>query len=153
MTIEGNWIKGAMTNDYPDVEYKVVELPEGPAGKGTLQFTQCWGIAADSDAQDAGRRPRQLPDRPPSSSSPFAEAFGVMPSRAVAPRRTTSRSSPRTRRSSPAASTARARSTRPGMEQRPRRLRTPSCESFGDADIPACCDELDTNAERRAGAS
>ena len=63
MTIEGNWIKGAMTNDYPDVDYTVtVELPEGPAGKGTLQFTQCWGIAAESDAQDAGGRARRLPD-------------------------------------------------------------------------------------------
>jgi multiple sugar transport system substrate-binding protein len=48
MTIEGNWIKGAMENDYPDVDYTVAELPEGPAGKGTLQFTQCWGISAES---------------------------------------------------------------------------------------------------------
>ena len=36
MTIEGNWIRGAMENDYPDVDYTVAELPEGPAGKGTL---------------------------------------------------------------------------------------------------------------------
>ena len=35
MTIEGNWIAGGM-KDYPDVKYKVVELPAGPAGKGTL---------------------------------------------------------------------------------------------------------------------
>ena len=40
-----------MTNDYPDLKYKTVELPAGPGGKGTLLFTQCWGIAADSDAQ------------------------------------------------------------------------------------------------------
>ena len=51
MTIEGNWIHGALQNDYPDIDYTVVELPEGPAGKGTLLFTQCWGIAADSDAE------------------------------------------------------------------------------------------------------
>lgn len=48
MTIEGNWIAGAMKNDYPDVKYKTVPLPSGPAGKGTLAFTQCWGIAAKS---------------------------------------------------------------------------------------------------------
>ena len=48
MTIEGNWIAGAMTHDYPNVKYKVVPLPAGPAGKGTLQFTTCWGIAAAS---------------------------------------------------------------------------------------------------------
>ncbi len=53
MTIEGNWIAGAMTNDYPDVDYIVAELPEGPAGKGTLQFTNCWGMAADSPNQEA----------------------------------------------------------------------------------------------------
>ena len=51
MTIEGNWIKGAMKNDYPEVKYKTVELPAGPKGKGTLPFTQCWGVAADSKAQ------------------------------------------------------------------------------------------------------
>jgi multiple sugar transport system substrate-binding protein len=53
MTIEGNWIRGAMKNDYPDVAYTVAELPEGPAGKGTLLFTQCWGIAAESPDQAA----------------------------------------------------------------------------------------------------
>ena len=41
MTIEGNWITGAMTNDYPGVDYVVAELPAGPGGKGTLQFTNC----------------------------------------------------------------------------------------------------------------
>lgn len=53
MTIEGNWIKGALKADYPDVRYKAVELPAGPAGKGTLSFTQCYGIAADSPNQAA----------------------------------------------------------------------------------------------------
>ena len=48
MVIEGNWITGAMVNDYPDVEYKVVKLPAGTQ-EGTLQFTNCWGIAADAD--------------------------------------------------------------------------------------------------------
>jgi multiple sugar transport system substrate-binding protein len=80
MTIEGNWIKGAVTNDYPDLKYTTVELPEGPKGKGTLQFTQCWGIAADSKAQ------AQAVDLVTSLSSveqqlAFADAFGVMPSR------------------------------------------------------------------------
>jgi multiple sugar transport system substrate-binding protein len=80
MTIEGNWIKGAMTNDYPDVDYTIVELPDGPAGKGTLQFTQCWGIAAQSDAKDAAIA---LVDylTAPEQQLAAAEAFGVMPSR------------------------------------------------------------------------
>jgi len=79
MTIEGNWITGAMTNDYPDVKYRVVELPAGPAGQGTLQFTNCWGIAADSDNQDAAVDLVQyLTDTEQQLS--FAKAFGVMPS-------------------------------------------------------------------------
>jgi len=80
MTVEGNWIRGAMTNDYPDVGYTVAELPEGPEGPGTLLFTQCWGVAAESDAQD------QAVDlvnflTAPEQQMGFAEGFGVMPSR------------------------------------------------------------------------
>lgn len=80
MTIEGNWIRGAMTNNYPDVDYTVAELPEGPAGPGTLLFSNCWGIAAESEAQ------AQAVDlvnylTAPEQQMAFAEAFGVMPSR------------------------------------------------------------------------
>lgn len=80
MTIEGNWIKGAVTNDYPDLEYTTVELPAGPEGKGTLQFTQCWGIAADSKAQaQAVELVKALSTV--EQQMKFADAFGVMPSR------------------------------------------------------------------------
>ncbi|MDX3529010.1 extracellular solute-binding protein [Streptomyces sp. ID05-39B] len=79
MTIEGNWIAGAIKNDYPDVKYKTVPLPAGPAGKGTLAFTQCWGIAAKSKNKAAAldfvkamtSKDNQLT---------FAQAIGVMPS-------------------------------------------------------------------------
>jgi multiple sugar transport system substrate-binding protein len=79
MTIEGNWITGALTNDFPDVDYKVVELPAGPAGKGTLQFTNCWGIAADSPNQQAAL---DLVEQLTSTEDQlaFSKAFGPMPS-------------------------------------------------------------------------
>jgi multiple sugar transport system substrate-binding protein len=79
MTIEGNWISGSMQSDYPDVHYKVVPLPEGPKGKGTLQFTNCWGIAADSPNQKAAL---SLVEKLTSKDDQlaFAKAFGVMPS-------------------------------------------------------------------------
>jgi len=80
MTMEGNWIRGAMSNDYPDVEYTVAELPEGPAGKGTLQFTQCWGIAAESPNQAAAVDLVAFLTAPDQQIA-NAEAFGVMPSR------------------------------------------------------------------------
>lgn len=79
MTIEGNWIRGALAKDAPDLKVKVVELPAGPKGKGTLMFTNCWGIAAKSKNQAAavdlvkflGEDTQQLS---------AAKAFGVMPS-------------------------------------------------------------------------
>lgn len=80
MTIEGNWIKGALEKDYADLKYKTVELPEGPKGKGTLSFTVCWGVATDSKAQ------AQAVDLVKSLTTveqqmAFADAFGVIPSR------------------------------------------------------------------------
>jgi multiple sugar transport system substrate-binding protein len=80
MAMEGNWIRGAMSNDYPDVEYTVAELPEGPAGGGTLLFTQCWGMSAESSNQEAAV---DLVEYLTSVEQQLAnaEAFGVMPSR------------------------------------------------------------------------
>jgi multiple sugar transport system substrate-binding protein len=80
MAMEGNWIKGAMQSDYPNIKYVVTPMPAGPAGQGTLSFTQCWGIAAKSQHKDAAlnfveymtSKDQQLQ---------FASAFGVMPSR------------------------------------------------------------------------
>ena len=79
MVIEGNWIGGAMSNDYPDVNYIVAELPAGPAGQGTLQFTNCWGMAADSPNQEAAL---SLVEYLTSTDQQlaFSEAFGPMPS-------------------------------------------------------------------------
>jgi multiple sugar transport system substrate-binding protein len=83
MVIEGNWIQGAMTNDFPDVNYVVAELPEGPGGKGTMQYTNCWGMAALSDNIPGAT---SLVEFLTSTESQLAaaEAFGVMPSVASA---------------------------------------------------------------------
>ncbi|WP_046499088.1 sugar ABC transporter substrate-binding protein [Streptomyces odonnellii] len=83
MTIEGNWLDGGMKLDYPDVKYAVAPLPAGPAGQGTLAFSNCWGVAADSAHREASvdlvktltSADQQLA---------FADAFGVMPSRTSA---------------------------------------------------------------------
>ncbi|HWM17877.1 MAG TPA: extracellular solute-binding protein [Microbacterium sp.] len=83
MVIEGNWIGGAMSADFPDVPYIVAELPAGPAGQGTLQFTNCWGMAADSPNQQAAL---ELVEYLTSTEQQlaFSEAFGPMPSIASA---------------------------------------------------------------------
>lgn len=79
MTIEGNWIAGAMTHDYPTVSYKAVELPAGPAGKGTLQYDGGWGLAAASkNKADAMSLISYLTQTKVEMGN--AKAFGVMPS-------------------------------------------------------------------------
>jgi multiple sugar transport system substrate-binding protein len=79
MTIEGNWIAGAMTHDYPTVPYKAVELPAGPAGKGTLQYDGGWGLAAASkNKADAMALISYLTATKVEMGN--AKAFGVMPS-------------------------------------------------------------------------
>lgn len=79
MTIEGNWLVGSMTSDYPDVKYRVVPLPAGPKGAGTLSFTNCWGIAADSKNKDAALNLVEDLTTVKQQLS-FTKSFGVMPS-------------------------------------------------------------------------
>ena len=79
MTIEGNWIRGALSKDFPDIKTKIVELPAGPAGNGTLLFSNCWGVAAKSKNQAAAVdlvKAMIATDQ----QMAFAKAFGVMPS-------------------------------------------------------------------------
>jgi multiple sugar transport system substrate-binding protein len=80
MTIEGNWLKGALQNDFPNVKYSVHELPAGAKGKGTLSFTICWGIAAKSKQKDAAVKFVEAMTTTDQQLT-FAKAFGVMPSR------------------------------------------------------------------------
>jgi multiple sugar transport system substrate-binding protein len=79
MTVEGNWVQGELLNDFPNLKYKVVQLPAGPVGMGTLQFSNCWGIAADSPNQAAALKlVQQLITK--QDQLGFSKAFGVMPS-------------------------------------------------------------------------
>ncbi|HEY2372868.1 MAG TPA: extracellular solute-binding protein [Gaiellaceae bacterium] len=79
MTIEGNWIAGAMKNDYPSVGYRVVQLPHGPKSLGTLQYDGGWSLAAASkDKADAMSLITFLTS--PGVELGNAKAFGVMPS-------------------------------------------------------------------------
>ncbi|MEV6983961.1 extracellular solute-binding protein [Sphaerisporangium sp. NPDC051017] len=80
MTIEGNWIKGAIKADYPDLKYTAHELPAGPKGKGTLSFTNCWGIAAKSKHKEQAISFVEAMTKADQQMA-FARAFGVMPSR------------------------------------------------------------------------
>jgi multiple sugar transport system substrate-binding protein len=78
MVIEGNWITGAMSSTYPSVHYKVVELPSGQKAS-TLQYTNCWGIAADGQNKVAAVKLVEYLTSTDQQLA-FAKAFGVMPS-------------------------------------------------------------------------
>ena len=80
MVIEGNWIVGAMAQDYPDVNWGVVEIPEGPAGRATFAFTVCYGVGAESPNPDASW---QVIDylTGPEGAVAWTEGFNVMPAR------------------------------------------------------------------------
>jgi len=83
MSMEGNWIKGALQNDFPSVQYTVAPMPAGPAGNGSLSFTQCWGISAKSKFKDQAIKFVEAMTSADQQIA-FAKAFGVMPSRASA---------------------------------------------------------------------
>ena len=148
MTVEGNWIKGAMTNDYPDVKYTVAPMPAGPAGQGTLLFTQCWGIASDSDAQEQAvdlvnfltSAEQQLA---------FSEAFGVMPSRESASGDYES-AFPEDQPFIEGGEYGHGPITAPGMEQVISDVNS-KLEGIADADIQSVMDEFDTNADAALG--
>jgi len=78
MVIEGNWITGAMSSDYSNVNYKAVELPAG-IQKGTLQFSNGWGLSTDGDNKDNAIKLIEFLTSTDQQMK-FAQAFGVMPS-------------------------------------------------------------------------
>jgi multiple sugar transport system substrate-binding protein len=81
MATEGNWIKGAMQHDYPNIKYKVVAMPAGPSGtKGTLSFTQCWGISSKTKFKEQAINFVEAMTTAQQQLA-FTKAFGVMPSR------------------------------------------------------------------------
>jgi multiple sugar transport system substrate-binding protein len=80
MVIEGPWLEGAMAADYPDVDYRVVELPAGPAGSASMFFTNAWGIAAESKNKDAAVEFVEFLTSPEQQME-FARAFGPIPAR------------------------------------------------------------------------
>jgi multiple sugar transport system substrate-binding protein len=80
MTIEGNWIVGAMKTDFPNVRYAVAELPAGPKGKGTMAFSVCYGVSKASRNKAAAEDLLRYLTTP-AEQLKFTREFPVMPSR------------------------------------------------------------------------
>jgi multiple sugar transport system substrate-binding protein len=80
MVTEGSWIIGGMAS-YPDIKWTAVPMPAGPTGiKGTLTFTDCWGVAAQTKYSKAAvRLVKYLTSA--SVETYNAKAFGPLPPR------------------------------------------------------------------------
>jgi multiple sugar transport system substrate-binding protein len=81
MATEGNWIIGAMSATYPKISWEAVPMPAGPTGtKGTLTFTNCWGIANQTKYSAAAVNfVKYLASA--AQEMRFSNAFGVLPAR------------------------------------------------------------------------
>lgn len=80
MTVEGNWIVGAMQKDFPNTKYAVAELPAGPKGKGTMSFSVCYGVAKASKNRAAATDFVKFLTSAQQQLA-FTKEFPVMPSR------------------------------------------------------------------------
>ncbi len=48
MAMEGNWVINYLLEDYPELNWGVVELPIGPVDRATMAFTVCYGVGEDN---------------------------------------------------------------------------------------------------------
>ena len=53
LTYEGGWMVNFMRQNYPDVEWKAVELPTGPVDKADVIFTNAIGVNANTEYPNA----------------------------------------------------------------------------------------------------
>jgi multiple sugar transport system substrate-binding protein len=53
MAMEGNWVINYLKEQFPDLNWGVAPLPAGPAGKATMAFTVCYGVAANAEGATA----------------------------------------------------------------------------------------------------
>jgi multiple sugar transport system substrate-binding protein len=80
MIISGPWMEGEMSADFPKVSYSVHPLPAGPSGdKGTLSFTNCWGVPTSNDNLGGTVEFVKFLTSP-AQELRFAKQFGALPS-------------------------------------------------------------------------
>lgn len=86
MAMEGNWVINFLNEQFPDVNWGVAPLPAGPAGKATMAFTVCYGVAANATGaeQEAAWRLVNFLTGEEGAQRVGEAGFGVMPGRASA---------------------------------------------------------------------
>lgn len=88
MTIEGNWSIGYLQENFPDLNWGVVEIPSAPngpeGGEGTLTFTVCLAVGANTDVPEQAWALVNFLTGPEGAAALGEEGFGPMPARASA---------------------------------------------------------------------
>jgi multiple sugar transport system substrate-binding protein len=84
MAMEGNWVIQFLLDSYPDLNWGVSELPAGPAGKATMAFTVCYGVAADNDHAEESWALVNFLTGPTGAEFVAESSFGPMPTRSEA---------------------------------------------------------------------
>jgi multiple sugar transport system substrate-binding protein len=82
MTIEGNWGIGYLETDFPGLNWGVVEIPVSPnGGRGTLTFTECWAVGANTRYPDEAWALVNFLTGVEGAMTVATSGFGVMPAR------------------------------------------------------------------------
>lgn len=84
MAMEGNWAIQFLLDNYPDLNWGVVELPAGPAGKATMAFTVCYGVAAANDYPEESWALVNFLTGEAGAQAVAEASFGPMPTRSSA---------------------------------------------------------------------
>jgi multiple sugar transport system substrate-binding protein len=83
MAMEGNWVINYLREQFPDLNWGVAPLPQGPAGPATMAFTVCYGVAANAEGAtaDAAWALVNYLTGPEGAIMVAETSFGVMPGR------------------------------------------------------------------------
>jgi len=84
MGLEGNWVIQYLLDTYPDLNWGVAELPAGPAGKATMAFTVCYGVAAANEHPEESWALVNFLTGEEGAMMVAEAGFGVMPARSSA---------------------------------------------------------------------
>ena len=84
MAMEGGWVMGYLLENFPDLNWGNVELPAGPAGKASMAFSVCFGVAAENTHPAESWQLVNFLTGEETQARLGDEGFGSMPSRAAA---------------------------------------------------------------------
>lgn len=84
MAMEGNWVIKYLLDQFPDLNWGVAELPAGEAGKATMAFTVCYGVAVDNEYPEESWQLVNFLTGEDTQISLGENGFGPMPTRAAA---------------------------------------------------------------------